>query len=1001
MPALLVNPEDRAARRVGSVLAGKYGVERLIGVGGMATVYAGVHRNGRRVAIKILHDELGIHAEVRRRFVREGYVANAVGHAGAVHVYDDDTTADGAPFLVMELLEGETLAERCRRCGGTLPARDVLALGHQLLDVLAAAHARGVIHRDIKPDNLFLTTAGVLKVLDFGVARMLDDPGSQVTVTGARIGTPSFMPPEQALGRSAEIDGRTDVWGAGATLFSLIAGRTPHVAENAAELIVITATTPARSILEHSPELAPSIADALDRAIAFKREDRWDDARAMQRALEEAHREVFGEPLDPSAVGPLPLPRPRVSRALASKATLAAPRAKPGTTMRDPAKSRATVPGSPTAATMVSLLPTPATLVPTAKDVTPPPGFASQAEESLEDTSDSTFDDDEVGGPIFHFDWPSDPDHDSLGPGGARPSAPSQPSSLPASPRESVSPENASLDSPQDSRSPAPPPSRVPRSRVLSLLAAAAAVAGVSFAVARWTAGSHSDPPSGGGPARGTSMSAVSSAGPAASGGPARECEVNADCHSSEPSICRKADGVCVQLTTDQCKVLASPGDVENDATIWVGAMFPLDGATRKDGIQSADMVELARRDFAQMSGGLLPVKPGGPRRPIAVVLCDDHEDPERAARHLALDVRVPAILGFGVSKEVMALTTSVFNPHGVLALAANTASSLRELPPGPSGDRMVWRVTSSADMTVPVVAALLADVVEPAIRAQPGGPAAGEPVRLALLRVADPIGQAYADNVASVVRVNGRSIVDNGESYQQFVGDSWLSKSSEAADRVAASVVAFRPHAVVQVVAEDVLIRIEKSWPESAGPRPFHVAPTSYLGDAMRAWVKGHPELRSRYFGIDSVTSPDLAQKLLIHHNETFSRPVDLSTLQSQVYDAFYVFAYAAAASSADPLTGVSLSRALPRLLPGGTPVNVGPGEIYTALYALAQGKNIDLQGAMTNLDFDLRTGDAGIDFGVYCLTPPDATGTVRALPVDLVFPASTKKLRGSARCK
>ena len=194
--------EQRARTRIGTTLNGKYRLDRLIGVGGMASVYAATHRNNKRVAVKVLHAELSVLEEVRTRFMREGYVANTVEHPGAVAVLDDDAAEDGAAaFLVMELLEGETLAEACDRQGGKLPARAVLAVAYQVLEVLAAADAKGIVHRDIKPSNLFLTRTGHVKVLDFGVARMREVGSEHATMSGLALGTPAFMAPEQALGK--------------------------------------------------------------------------------------------------------------------------------------------------------------------------------------------------------------------------------------------------------------------------------------------------------------------------------------------------------------------------------------------------------------------------------------------------------------------------------------------------------------------------------------------------------------------------------------------------------------------------------------------------------------------------------------------------------------------------------------------------------------------------------------------------------------------------------
>ena len=167
----------RAKERIGKVLKGKYRLDRVLGVGGMASVYAATHlRNASRVAVKVLHKEMAADENVRARFLREGYAANSVEHTGTVRILDDDTGEDGSVFLVMELLEGETLDQRWERSGHRLNAREVARLLYKLLDVLAAAHAKGIVHRDIKPENLFLTREGLMKVLDFGVARIVEAP---------------------------------------------------------------------------------------------------------------------------------------------------------------------------------------------------------------------------------------------------------------------------------------------------------------------------------------------------------------------------------------------------------------------------------------------------------------------------------------------------------------------------------------------------------------------------------------------------------------------------------------------------------------------------------------------------------------------------------------------------------------------------------------------------------------------------------------------------------
>jgi serine/threonine-protein kinase len=278
------------------VLREKYRLDAVLGVGGMAAVYAATHRNKKRFAIKILHPEVSAHAEIRSRFLREGYVANSVGHPGAVAVLDDDEAEDGSAFLVMELLEGASCDTIWERSGRHVALRAALGIVHQLLDVLAAAHDHGIVHRDIKPSNLFLLPDGQLKVLDFGIARLRDAATSGLaTAIGTTLGTPAFMAPEQALAQTSDIDARSDIWSVGATLFTLISGQFVHPGDNEAQVLVRAATQRARSLAEVQPETPAAVVELVARALAFEREERWQSARSMRDAVARIHAEMFGE----------------------------------------------------------------------------------------------------------------------------------------------------------------------------------------------------------------------------------------------------------------------------------------------------------------------------------------------------------------------------------------------------------------------------------------------------------------------------------------------------------------------------------------------------------------------------------------------------------------------------------------------------------------------------------------------------------------------------------
>src|SRR5271169_2778679 len=174
-----------ARELTGVVLKEKWRIDSLLGEGGVAAVYAATHRNGKRVAVKVLHPHLASIPDVRDRFLREGYVANRVEHPGAVGVLDDDVTDDGLVFFVMDLLDGESLEKRLAREGKLAP-KDVLGITYVLLDVLSAAHSKGIVHRDIKPENIYLLRDGGQRLLDFGTARLQEQTaGKNATQSGA------------------------------------------------------------------------------------------------------------------------------------------------------------------------------------------------------------------------------------------------------------------------------------------------------------------------------------------------------------------------------------------------------------------------------------------------------------------------------------------------------------------------------------------------------------------------------------------------------------------------------------------------------------------------------------------------------------------------------------------------------------------------------------------------------------------------------------------------
>ena len=262
---------------------GNFVVVGELGAGGMGAVYRGIHPQiGSTVAIKVLHASCATDAAARERLLREAQLVNRIASPGVAKVSDAGVLADGRPYLVMELLVGENLAQRLER-----DPRPPLQVTYQILDAvletLAAAHAAATIHRDLKPENVFLVSDGRIVVLDFGVAKLLDLGNTAgLTSTGAAVGTPAYMAPEQI--RGGVVDARTDVYAAGVVLYELLAGRRPFLGT---DFEVLSAHVDRRPAPPRAwfPEIPIDLQDIALIALAKDPERRFQAASAMRAAL--------------------------------------------------------------------------------------------------------------------------------------------------------------------------------------------------------------------------------------------------------------------------------------------------------------------------------------------------------------------------------------------------------------------------------------------------------------------------------------------------------------------------------------------------------------------------------------------------------------------------------------------------------------------------------------------------------------------------------------------
>lgn len=278
------------------MLAGRYEVRDLIGRGGMAEVHLGYDtRLSRTIAIKLLRSDMAEDATFQARFRREAQSAAALNHPSIVAVYDSgeeqvtgpDGRTRGVPYIVMEYVEGHTVRELLGE-GEAVPIDEAVEIVTGVLDALEYSHRAGIVHRDIKPGNIMLTSTGAVKVMDFGIARAIEDSAATVTQTHAVVGTAQYLSPEQARGEL--VDSRSDLYSTGCLLYELLTGRPPFQGDSA----VAIAYQHVREIPKAPSATAPDVPESLDRvvlkALAKNREDRYQDAAHMRTDLLAAAR---------------------------------------------------------------------------------------------------------------------------------------------------------------------------------------------------------------------------------------------------------------------------------------------------------------------------------------------------------------------------------------------------------------------------------------------------------------------------------------------------------------------------------------------------------------------------------------------------------------------------------------------------------------------------------------------------------------------------------------
>jgi tRNA A-37 threonylcarbamoyl transferase component Bud32 len=268
---------------VGTLLNGRYRLDAQVGTGGMSMVYRAFDSTlERRVAIKLMHRDIAGDSDQLERFRREARAVARLSHPHIVGVIDAGEE-DGRPYIVFEYVEGETLKDRIRRLG-RLPVDEAIAYAIEIARALGAAHGRGIVHRDVKPQNVLVDEEGSAKVTDFGIARSMDDSG--LTADGRVLGTTDYVSPEQALGH--DVNGQSDIYSLGVVLYEMLTGDVPFHGENQVSVAMKHVREDLPDVSKRRPEVAAGLAAILDRMTCKDLRKRYPDALSLQADLEEA-----------------------------------------------------------------------------------------------------------------------------------------------------------------------------------------------------------------------------------------------------------------------------------------------------------------------------------------------------------------------------------------------------------------------------------------------------------------------------------------------------------------------------------------------------------------------------------------------------------------------------------------------------------------------------------------------------------------------------------------
>ncbi|MBX3202521.1 MAG: ABC transporter substrate-binding protein [Labilithrix sp.] len=477
------------------------------------------------------------------------------------------------------------------------------------------------------------------------------------------------------------------------------------------------------------------------------------------------------------------------------------------------------------------------------------------------------------------------------------------------------------------------------------------------------------------------------------------ECAANADCTSKgEYNICRKSDGKCVSLLSPDCARIV--GDYKDDNAILIGSLLPTAGPDQSSGLPIQNSIELAIEDFRSI-GNVAPRPGGTARRPLVLVGCNDNSENAtavRAARHLASEVGVPAIIGAAFSGITIAVANEVTIPAGVLLISPSATSvAITQL----ADNGLVWR-TSPSDVIQADAHATLFPLIEQRVKAANAGL---EKVNVAIAHKGDAYGSGLAQTLTTKLTMNGEPAIDVGNEpfFKVFnYGDpDDAAKPPDYATAIS-GIVGRAPHVVYLFGTTEAITQmmkgVETQW--TAAHRPIYLladgALVSEVTDLLND-VEPTGTLRKRILGTVPGTSSQAFKtfRILYQSRVNDGTSPDIGGTANG-YDALYNLAYAAVAIGDKPLTGSNLKDGFAKLVPPAPLLAVGAQQINTAFQALSAGQSIDFAGASGPLDYDLTTGEAASDIQIWCVPLVDGkAGAGRASSV--FYDAAGEKLDGT----